>query len=170
MRGSALAFAIGWLAFPGSARSQDLDGARVIPPVPLTPAAYVAEGRDPFEPLIGDSGGEEGRPPRLDQLVLTGIFQGAPGNSLVVLEDPARRGHFLRAGESLGQARLLAILPDAAVFEVDDYGIVRRDTLQLEPDRAPPAPSVPAVEPAEPAVEPAAEPAAEPVETSEEGS
>jgi hypothetical protein len=167
MRGSALALAIGWLALPGSARSQDLDGARVIPPVPLTPAAYVAEGRDPFEPLIGASEGEEGQPPRLDQLVLTGIFQGAPGNSLVVLEDPARRGHFLRAGESLGQARLLAILPDAAVFEVDDYGIVRRDTLRLEPDRAPPAPSVPA---AEPASEPASEPAAEPAEASEDGS
>jgi hypothetical protein len=122
------------------------------PPVSLAPAAYVAEGRDPFQPLIGASEGDEGRPPRLDQLVLTGIFQGAPGNSLVVLEDPARRGHFLRAGESLGHARLLAILPDAAVFEVDDYGIVRRDTLRLEPDRDP-APSVPTAVPG-PAVEP----------------
>lgn len=160
MRGSALALAIGWLALPGPVRSQDLDGARVIPAVSLAPAAYAVEGRDPFVPLIGDSAGEEGRPPRLDQLVLTGIFQGAPGNSLVVLEDPARRGHFLRAGESLGHARLLAILPDAAVFEVDDYGSVRQDTLRLEPDRGDPARPVPAIEPtAEP--EPAAEPSGE---------
>lgn len=159
MRGSALALAIGWLAgFPGPVASQELDGARVIPPVPVAPAAYLAEGRDPFVPLIGAS--EEGRPPRLDQLVLTGIFQGAPGNSLVVLEDPARRGHFLRAGESLGHARLLAILPDAAVFEVDDYGSVRQDTLRLEADRADPAASVPATAPAgEP--EPAARPSGE---------
>lgn len=162
MRGSALAFAIGWLAgFPGPVASQELDGPRVIPPVPVAPAGYLAEGRDPFVPLIGTSE-DEGRPPRLDQLVLTGIFQGAPGNSLVVLEDPARRGHFLRAGESLGQARLLAILPDAAVFEVEDYGSVRQDTLRLEPDHADTAASVPATAPA---AEP--EPAARP---SEEGS
>lgn len=147
MRGSALALAIVCLVCPAPARSQDLDEARVIAPVSLDPAAYVAEGRDPFQPLLGVSEGDEGRPPRLDQLVLTGIFQGAPGNSLAVLEDPARRGHFLRVGESLGQARLLAILPDAAVFEVDDYGIVRRDTLRLEPDRIPAAPPVPAARP-----------------------
>lgn len=156
MKGRRLAFAIAWLAWPGAGRSQDLDGARVIPPVPLAPAAYVAESRDPFEPLIGASETGEARPPRLDQLVLTGLFQGAPGNSLVVLEDPARRGHFLRVGESLGHARLLAILPDGAVFEVDDYGIVRRDTLRLEPDRAGPAPSVPPAGP-EPGTEPAEE-------------
>ena len=164
MRGRTLALAIGWLALPGSALSQDLDGARVVPPVPPVPATYVAEGRDPFEPLLGGSQGDESRPPRLDQLVLTGIFQGAPGNSLVVLEDPARRGHFLRVGESLGQARLLAILPQAAVFEVDEYGTLRRDTLELEADRAEPAPPVPATGPR---TSPGPEPDAE---TPEEGS
>jgi hypothetical protein len=163
MRGRTLALVVGWLALAGPARSQDLDGARVIPPVPLTPATYVAEGRDPFEPFLGGEG-DETRPPRLDQLVLTGIFQGAPGNSLVVLEDPARRGHFLRVGESLGQARLLAILPQAAVFEVDEYGTLRRDTLSLEADRAEPAPPVPA---AGPRTSPEPEPGAE---TPEEGS
>lgn len=147
MRGRTLAVAVGWLALPVSAWSQDLDGGRIIPPVSLAPATYVPAGRDPFEPLLGGSEGDEARPPRLDQLVLTGIFQGAPGNSLVVLEDPARRGHFLRVGESLGQSRLLAILPDAAVFEVDEYGIARRDTLRLEPDRAEPAPPAPAAAP-----------------------
>ena len=147
MRDSTLALAVGWLALAAPAWSQDLDGARVIPPVPLTPATYVAESRDPFEPLLGGSEGEETRPPRLDQLVLTGVFRGAPGNSLVVLEDPARRGHFLRVGESLGQARLLAILPRAAVFEVDEYGIARRDTLRLETDRSEPTPPAPTAGP-----------------------
>ena len=146
MRGRTLALALGGLALAGPAWSQDLDGARVVPPVPLTPATYVAAGRDPFEPLLG-SEGDETRPPRLDQLVLTGIFQGAPGNSLAVLEDPARRGHFLRVGESLGKARLLAILPQAAVFEVDEYGILRRDTLELAPDPSEPAPPVPTAAP-----------------------
>ena len=41
MRGRTLALVVGWLALAGPARSQDLDGARVIPPVPLTPATYV---------------------------------------------------------------------------------------------------------------------------------
>jgi hypothetical protein len=147
MRGSTPALLVGWLAVAGPAWSQDLDGARVIPPVPLSPATYVPEGRDPFEPLFGGSDGDGTRPPRLDQLVLTGIFHGAPGNNLVVLEDPARRGHFLRVGESLGQARLLAILPQAAVFEVDEYGTMRRDTLELEPDRSEPVPPAPAAAP-----------------------
>ncbi|MGH7564695.1 MAG: hypothetical protein ACREK5_09780 [Gemmatimonadota bacterium] len=103
---------------------------------PVTPAAYVSDGRrDPFLPLTGTYASEEDGAPRLEQLELTGIFMGAPGNSLVVLEDHARRGHFVRVGESLGNARLLEILPDQAVFEVDDYGILRRDTLRLVPDR-----------------------------------
>lgn len=148
MRGSLPVLAIACLALPVPVRSQDLDGTRMVAPVSLPPAAYLAEGRDPFVPLLGAMDGEEGRPPRLEQLVLTGLFQGTPGNSLAVLEDPARRGHFVRVGESLGDARLLEILPDAAVFEVDDYGIVRRDTLRLEPDRAPAAPPVPAARPA----------------------
>jgi hypothetical protein len=50
-------------------------------------------------------------------------------------------------GESLGQARLLAILPQAAVFEVDEYGTMRRDTLELEPDRSEPVPPAPAAAP-----------------------
>lgn len=140
MKGSAVALVIG-LALPAGAGAQDLDGARMVAPVALAPAVYAADGRDPFLPLIGVSE-DEGRPPRLDQLILTGIFQGAPDHSLVVLEDPARRGHFLRVGETLGLARLLAILPDAAVFEVDEYGIVRQDTLRLEPERAAPDPPV----------------------------
>lgn len=103
---------------------------------PVTPAAYVSDGRrDPFLPLTGIYASQEDGAPRLEQLELTGIFMGAPGNSLVVLEDHTRRGHFVRVGESLGNARLLEILPDAAVFEVDGYGILRRDTLRLVPDR-----------------------------------
>ena len=66
MRGRTLALVVGWLALAGPARSQDLDGARVIPPVPLTPATYVAEGRDPFEPLLGGEG-DETRPRTLEK-------------------------------------------------------------------------------------------------------
>lgn len=140
------------LVAPIDARAQQgLGGAEVVSVAsPVTPAAYISDGRrDPFLPLTGTYASEADGAPRLEQLDLTGIFVGAPGNSLVVLEDPTRRGHFVRVGESLGNARLLEILRDAAVFEVDDYGILRRDTLRLVPDR-PSAPPPPASPPADP--------------------
>jgi hypothetical protein len=148
MRASPLVlFAATLVVLPLEARAQgnEVEGlgeARTVSPV--TPAAYVSDGRrDPFVPLTGTYASDETGAPRLEQLKLTGVFLGSPGNSLVVLEDPTRRGHFVRVGEALGNARLLEILPDGAVFEVDDYGLVRRDTLRLVPDRAPP-PATPA--------------------------
>jgi hypothetical protein len=50
----------------------------------------------------------------------------------VVLEDPTRRGHFQRVGERIGGARLVQIQPQSAVFEVEEYGTVRREVLRLE--------------------------------------
>lgn len=120
------------------AGQQDADAHEALTMAPVPRAEYVSDGRrDPFVPLTGTHVSSQDGEPRLEQLDLTGIFVGAPGNSLVVLEDAARRGHFVRVGETLGNARLLAILDDAAVFEIDDYGIVRRDTLHLLPDSSP---------------------------------
>ena len=99
--------------------------------VRIEPASYHDHGRrDPFVPLT--SGADPGEGPRFETLRLTGIFLGSPGNSLVVLEDPMRRGHFARVGEKIGNARLLAIHSESADFEVDDYGSVRRESLRLE--------------------------------------
>ena len=103
----------------------------VVPFTALEPAIYDTGGRrDPFDPLT--VGGDIDTGPRFETLRLTGVFLGAPGNSLVVLEDPTRRGHFLRVGERLGQARLIQIMPDGAAFEVEEYGIGRREVLRLE--------------------------------------
>lgn len=97
-------------------------------------AVYAVDGRrDPFVPLVSVDG-QDAEGPRFDRLTLTGIFLGAPGNSLVVLEDPMRRGHFVRAGEVIGNARLLEIGSQSAVFEVEDFGVARRVTLRLERD------------------------------------
>ncbi|MGH2690556.1 MAG: hypothetical protein ACRDKW_17365, partial [Actinomycetota bacterium] len=140
-----------WL--PSQVPAQEEIGPVETKPLAPIPAAYVSDGRrDPFLPLTGIHSGKEDGAPRLEQLELTGVFRGGPGNSLAVLEDHARRGHFVRVGETLGNARLLEILSDAAVFEVDDYGIVRRDTLRLVPDRggvetAPPSPAPSSAEP-----------------------
>lgn len=143
MRARAILPLLAALASPAGMRAQqEIDAVEVAPTRPSpTPAAYASDGRrDPFVPLAGAYASAEHGAPRLEQLDLTGIFQGGPGRSLAVLEDPARRGHFVRIGETLGNARLLEILPEAAVFEVDDYGISRRDTLRLAPERSAPAP------------------------------
>jgi hypothetical protein len=106
-------------------------GDVIVPATALAPAFYDAGGRrDPFEPLTTDGAIDSG--PRFEALRLTGVFLGAPGNSLVVLEDPSRRGHFLRVGDRIGGARLIQIMPDAAVFEVEEYGTARREVLRLE--------------------------------------
>lgn len=96
--------------------------------------AMYADGarRDPFVPLT--SGADPGDGPRFEQLRLTGVFLGTPENSLVVLEDPMQRGYFVRAGEKIGNARLLAIHSEAADFEVEEYGTVRHHTLRLQRD------------------------------------
>jgi hypothetical protein len=103
----------------------------IVPTTMLQPAFYDGEARrDPFDPLT--LAGELESGPRFETLRLTGVFLGSPGNSLVVLEDPTRRGHFLRVGERLGEARLVQILPESAVFEVEEYGTARREVLRLE--------------------------------------
>ena len=103
----------------------------VIPVAGLQPAMYDGEARrDPFDPLT--LAGDIGSGPRFETLRLTGIFLGSPGNSLVVLEDPTRRGHFLRVGERIGDAQLIQILPESAVFDVEEYGTARREVLRLE--------------------------------------
>jgi hypothetical protein len=103
----------------------------VVSATALEPAIYDGGGRrDPFDPLTVEGAIDTG--PRFETLRLTGVFLGSPGNSLVVLEDPTRRGHFLRVGEQISGARLIQILPEAAVFEVEEYGTARREVLRLE--------------------------------------
>jgi len=131
-RGSAVAL----LALPATLGAQEVAAPdtvtiEVAPAIALEPAIYDGGARrDPFDPLTIESGGDSA--PRFEVLRLTGVFLGAPGNSLVVLEDPTRRGHFLRLGEEIAGARLIQILPEAAVFEVEEYGTVRREVLRLE--------------------------------------
>lgn len=125
----------------GSLRAQSVQGqgipdsVTVIAPAPslvtFGVASYDAAGqRDPFVPLTAASATQIG--PQFSRMRLTGVFVGAGGNSLAVLEDPAKRGHFVRVGQQVGNARLIEIRPDAAVFEIREYGAVRREVLRLE--------------------------------------
>lgn len=116
---------------PPAVLGQETTAPEALDMVRVEPASYQDDGRrDPFVPLT--SGADPGEGPRFETLRLTGVFLGAPGHSLVVLEDPMRRGHFTRVGEKIGNARLLAIHSESADFEVDDYGSVRRETLRLD--------------------------------------
>ncbi len=94
-------------------------------------AHYSEYGRDPFQPLTGKNK-RAGAGPRFEDLALTGVFLGHGGNSLVVLEDPTGRGYFTHLGETIGDARLVQILPESALFEVSEYGAVRHEELRLE--------------------------------------
>lgn len=133
---------IPWIAFvaallvTGTAEGQEElsspDDVETIPaPSAFEMVLYTEGGRDPFVPLT-DEGAAGEDAPRFQELTLTGLFVGAPGNSLVVLEDEKRRGHFLRLGQTIGEATLIEVLRDAAVFEVREYGAVRREILRLE--------------------------------------
>lgn len=129
-----LAAAAGAAAFaaPVPICAQD-ETSFVPPPVAISGTAVygVGEQRDPFVPLFVElEPSADG--PRFDTLRLTGVFLGSPGHSLVVLEDPARRGHFVRVGERIGAAVLIEIRPRSAVFEIREYGAVRRQVLELE--------------------------------------
>ncbi|MFN2384190.1 MAG: hypothetical protein ABR559_08005 [Gemmatimonadota bacterium] len=111
------------------------DSVTVIAPAPglvtFGVASYDGGGqRDPFVPLTAASPAQVG--PQLRGMRLTGVFVGAGGNSLAVLEDATKRGHFVRVGQQVGTARLIEIRPDAAVFEIREYGAVRREVLRLE--------------------------------------
>ncbi len=130
IRASLLVWALLVIA-PRAVISQEATAPEGLDVVRVEPASYHDDGRrDPFVPLT--SGADPGEGPRFETLRLTGIFLGAPGNSLVVLEDPMRRGHFARVGEKIGNARLLAIHSESADFEVDDYGSVRLESLRLD--------------------------------------
>jgi hypothetical protein len=157
MLADVLRLGLALLVLPVPLAAQELDEIpadtfrMIIPPPTLAGhavARYADDGRrDPFVPLVGRNAASVGGP-RFELLRLTGVFMGSPGNSLVVLEDPANRGHFVRVGEEVGNATLVEILADAAVFEVRDYGADRRQVLSLDPDARPAARVQPTPEPA----------------------
>lgn len=129
--------AVGALLFASASAAQEppSDSLEIVIPAPDPTIGGIARydgggRRDPFVPLLDESGGGMSGP-RLEQLKLTGIFMGSGANSLVVLEDPTHRGHFVRLGQPIGSARLVEILPQAAVFEVNEYGASRRVILRL---------------------------------------
>ncbi len=96
--------------------------------------SYPAPGRDPFTPLVGrfDIG------PRFEDLSLRGIiYSDAPGRSVVLLADAgSKKVYKVRKGDLLGNARVIEIDQDRVIFAVNNFGVVRRETLDLKPNNA----------------------------------
>ncbi|MBX6362825.1 MAG: hypothetical protein IRZ00_03060 [Gemmatimonadetes bacterium] len=93
--------------------------------------SYPAEGRrDPYTSVVGRADGG----PRFENLSLRGIiYAPATGQSLVLLADTvAKKAYRARRGDVVGNARVLDVGPTRVLFSVDNYGVVRQETLELK--------------------------------------
>jgi hypothetical protein len=109
------------------------------------------ERRNPFQPFTG----VEVSGPRFEDVVLLGVvIQPNPQESVAVLgarppgstsDQPPTQTYRLRAGESLGNMRVIDIREREVLLEVGDFGVneTRRLTLRRPPPAPPFADSVP---------------------------
>lgn len=93
---------------------------------------YPGDGRrDPFRPLVGAD--REAMDPRFEDLVLRGIiFSPKPGRSMALLTDPSGKIFRVREGDVVGNARIALIEALRVVFEVETFGVQRREQLELK--------------------------------------
>lgn len=89
----------------------------------------IGKRRDPFVPLVGvDEGG-----PRFEELTLQGIIHSQErGRSVALLAGPNGKIFRVREGDTVGNARILAIHPLEVLFAVDNFGVVRQERLELK--------------------------------------
>lgn len=92
--------------------------------------AYSGGTRDPFGSLMNlKSAG-----PELADLQLVGVYQDLrnSANSVAVLrEKVTSRRHKVRVGDQLGRLRVRQILARDVVFNIEDFGYERQETLSL---------------------------------------
>jgi type II secretory pathway component PulC len=90
----------------------------------------LAGRRDPFKPLAG----EDALAPLYEDLVLRGIvWSSVQSQSVVLLNDGGRKLYKLRVGESVGNARIVAIEKDHVRLAVTSFGITRQETMKKAP-------------------------------------
>ena len=112
-----------------SAGADSLQRAREIDVMRET-FAYAGGTRDPFASLINAN--KTG--PEIADLDLVGVYLDlrTPSNNVVVLRERASsKRHKMRVGDQLGRARLVQIRSRDAVFNVQDFGFERQETLSL---------------------------------------
>lgn len=84
--------------------------------------------RDPFRPLSAatDMG------PRFEMLSLQGIiYATGQGQSVALLGDASGRIHRVRAGDVVGNSRVIEIGPVRVVLAVENFGTIRQEILEL---------------------------------------
>ncbi len=92
--------------------------------------AYAGGTRDPFSSLVN----AKNAGPELVDLQLVGIYQDlrTSGNSVaVVREKDSGKRHKLRAGDRIGRLRVAQIRSKDVVFQIEDFGFERQETLSL---------------------------------------
>lgn len=84
--------------------------------------------RNPFVSLLSlDDAG-----PQFEDLDLLGVIFGASQGSVATLIDRAtERRYRIRRGDSVGNASVVEIRPDAVVFRVTQFGVTRSETLGI---------------------------------------
>ena len=92
--------------------------------------AYAGGARDPFSSLVN----VKNAGPELVDLQLVGIYQDlrTSGNSVaVVREKDSGKRHKLRTGDRIGRLRVAQIRSKDLVFQIEDFGFERQETLSL---------------------------------------
>lgn len=119
-----------WAQEAAQAQAEEVERAQTAPLLTREVFEYPGAGRrDPFKPL--DAGDELG--PRFEDLELRGIIYSSEAGSVIVLVDRStQRRYRVWEGDVLGDAELLDVTPDAAVFMVTVFGVSRQETLRLK--------------------------------------
>ncbi len=84
--------------------------------------------RNPFISLleVEDAG------PQFENLDLVGIiFGGSAGSVATMIDRATDKRYRVRRGDSVGNARVVEIRPDAVVFQVTQFGVTRSETLRI---------------------------------------
>ena len=92
---------------------------------------YSGGTRDPFQTLI-TSGDVR---PTIEDLRLVGILYDPRGRSIATVQEQITGGtksHRLRRGDQVGRLRVIQILPTQVVFQVEEFGFERQQTLTLQ--------------------------------------
>ena len=92
--------------------------------------SYSGSRRDPFESLLDQAN----LGPELPDLTLVGVYldlQNAARNVAVLRERITGRRYTLHEGDRLGRLEVVAIRERSVTFQVDDFGVLRRESLAL---------------------------------------
>ena len=90
--------------------------------------SYQGGSRDPFQSLVTSSDVR----PTIGDLRVVSIVYDARGNSVAIVREANNpRPHRLRRGDQIGRLRVVQIRPYEVVFQVEEFGFERQETLTL---------------------------------------